>query len=97
MNRVGVAELKASLSSYLARVKAGEAVVVTEHGRPVARLVPIAAEDDIADAHLATLERAGLLRRGSGPVDLAILELARPEDPAGQSRAFLLDDRDTGR
>lgn len=39
-DQVGVRELKASLSAYLRRVAAGESVVVTDHGRPVARLVP---------------------------------------------------------
>ena len=33
-------ELKARLSEYLARVTDGEDVVVTDRGRPVARLVP---------------------------------------------------------
>jgi prevent-host-death family protein len=37
---VGVRELKARLSEYLREVKSGRTVVVTEHGRPVARLVP---------------------------------------------------------
>ena len=37
---VGVRELRQNLSVYLARVKRGEAFAVTEHGRPVARLVP---------------------------------------------------------
>ncbi len=37
---VGVRELKAKLSEYLDRVGAGEVVVVTDRGRPVARLVP---------------------------------------------------------
>ena len=41
MTLVGVAELKAALSSYLARVREGETVTVTDHGRPVAKLVPI--------------------------------------------------------
>ncbi len=36
----GVRELKAKLSEYLERVAAGEVVVVTDRGRPVARLVP---------------------------------------------------------
>jgi prevent-host-death family protein len=40
---VGVRELRQNLSKYLDRVKAGEDLVVTEHGREVARLVPIAA------------------------------------------------------
>jgi prevent-host-death family protein len=38
---VGVRELKAKLSEYLGRVAAGEDVVVTDRGRPVARLVPV--------------------------------------------------------
>jgi len=38
--KVGVRELRAGLSAWLERVKAGDEVVVTERGRPVARLVP---------------------------------------------------------
>ncbi len=37
---VGVRELKARLSEYLRKVKAGRTVVITERGRPVGRLVP---------------------------------------------------------
>lgn len=37
---VGIRELKESLSAYVDRVKNGEALTVTEHGTPVARLVP---------------------------------------------------------
>ncbi len=35
---VGVRELRDHLSAYLERVKAGEVLTVTEHGRPVATL-----------------------------------------------------------
>jgi prevent-host-death family protein len=38
---VGVRELKQRLSQYLDRVEAGEEVVVTDRGRPKARLVPV--------------------------------------------------------
>jgi prevent-host-death family protein len=41
---VGVRDLRQNLSKYLDRVKAGEDLVVTEHGREVARLVPVAAD-----------------------------------------------------
>jgi len=44
-NRVGVRELRQNLSVYLERVKEGERLEVTEHGRPVALLVPLPAED----------------------------------------------------
>jgi prevent-host-death family protein len=39
---VGVRELRQNLSRYLQRVKEGEAFVVTERGREVARLTPSA-------------------------------------------------------
>lgn len=38
---VSVRELKDRLSEYLRRVQAGERVVVTDHGRSVAEIVPI--------------------------------------------------------
>jgi prevent-host-death family protein len=40
MDRVGVRELRQNLSKHLERVKAGEALAVTERGRVVARLIP---------------------------------------------------------
>jgi prevent-host-death family protein len=36
---VGIAELRAHLSDWLAQVRAGQEIVVTERGLPVARLV----------------------------------------------------------
>jgi prevent-host-death family protein len=39
---VGVRELRQNLSKYLRRVKDGESLTVTEHGREVARMVPLA-------------------------------------------------------
>ena len=38
----GIRELKSQLSAYLRQVKAGERIVITERGRPIGRLVPIA-------------------------------------------------------
>lgn len=38
MTTVGVRELKAHLSEYLARARAGEVIIVTERGKPVAQL-----------------------------------------------------------
>lgn len=51
MASVGVRELRQNLSRYLARVKAGEALEVTEHGRLVARLSPaLHGSDDYEEA-----------------------------------------------
>lgn len=41
MKRVGVAELKNGLSRHLRAVEGGEVLEITDHERPIARLVPI--------------------------------------------------------
>lgn len=41
MATVSAAEAKASLSEYLRRAEAGEEIIVTRNGEPVAKLVPI--------------------------------------------------------
>lgn len=44
MISVGIKELKTRLSSYVDRVRHGEEVVITEHGREVALVIPISGE-----------------------------------------------------
>ena len=44
--KVGVRELRQNLSVYLARVKKGQALTVTEHGRAVAELRPLPTPTD---------------------------------------------------
>jgi len=39
--RVGTRELKNKLSEYMRRVKAGETIIVTEHGKSIGQIVPI--------------------------------------------------------
>jgi prevent-host-death family protein len=38
---VGIRELRDGLSAHLAEVRRGHVVTITDHGRPVARIVPI--------------------------------------------------------
>jgi prevent-host-death family protein len=38
--RIGIRELKSTLSECVREVKAGKTLIVTEHGRPVARIIP---------------------------------------------------------
>lgn len=38
---VGVRELRDGLSRHLATVREGHTITVTDHGRPVARIVPV--------------------------------------------------------
>ena len=60
---VGVRELKNQLSSFLDRVKAGEEITVTEHGRPVARLSAVGGDVD----RLAELVAAGIVQPATTP------------------------------
>jgi prevent-host-death family protein len=41
MTRMGIRELRDNLPAVIRRVRAGEGIEVTDHGHPVARLVPI--------------------------------------------------------
>ena len=69
MSRVSVSELKARLSHYLREVRRGGEVEVLDRGVPIARLSGIARESgESDDERLARLERAGVLRRGSGDI-----------------------------
>ena len=54
---VGIRQLKEQLSHFVEQVKTGETVVITERGKPVGRIVPMAPSLDIrleqlAQAHL---------------------------------------------
>jgi prevent-host-death family protein len=55
---VGVRDLKAHLSEYLHKVRGGQVVVVTDHGKVVARILPV--EQDL-DERLQAMQAAGLL------------------------------------
>jgi prevent-host-death family protein len=64
---VGAYDAKTRLSELLDRVEKGEQIVITRHGRPVARLVP-ERSDDVAQAIDAldriTARRERLAHRG---------------------------------
>ncbi len=94
--RASVAELKAQLSRFLAVVKAGEEVIVTERGKPVARLRSI--EDaDGENAHQVSLVRAGLARPPLRALPNDFIHRPRPADPAGRALTLLLEERAEGR
>ena len=57
-NLVTAFEAKTRFVDLLARGEAGESVVITRHGRPVARLVPFSDVVDRAEARLAAARLA---------------------------------------
>jgi len=95
MKTVPVAELKASLSAYLRRVKAGEDVLVTERGRPIARLTPAGPAG--WPAHLESMAAQGLITAGVSKLPPGFWRLPRPKDPKGLVMRGLLEERAGGR
>src|SRR5450759_1261516 len=71
MRTAAISKLKATLSEFIGYVKAGEEILVTDRGQPVARIVPVG---DLPndDARRMDLIRRGILRPGKGPL--------KPED-----------------
>jgi prevent-host-death family protein len=53
MLQIGAFQAKNTLGSLLDRVEGGEEIVITRHGRPVARLVPETGRWDVAAARAA--------------------------------------------
>lgn len=96
MKTATVSKLKASLSEYLRQVKAGEEVLVTERGRPIAKLTPAGGSSDLRQ-QLADMEKQGLVKIGSGRLPKSFWDLPRPRDPKGLVVKSLLREREEGR
>ena len=74
---VGIRELKDKASAIIDRVEEGEAITVTKHGRPVARIVSTA-----TPPHLAALVADGTVRPGEGP-----RFMPKPSKPRGRGKS----------
>lgn len=95
MQTTTISKLKASLSTYLRQVKAGEEVVITEYGRPVARLLPPSPVS--LSEHLQDMEKTGLVRCGKQPLPDDFWDLRRPSDPQAAVRSTVVREREEGR
>lgn len=83
MREIGAFEAKTHLSALLEAVEAGEEIVITRRGRPVARLVP--ADTD------------GLARRAEALSRIAALRAELTAAGMAVDRAAILEARDEGR
>jgi prevent-host-death family protein len=77
---IGAFEAKNKLSALLDRVEQGEEIVITRHGRPVARLVPNIGGIDHSEVK-ATLQRMRerAVQNKIGPFDWERLKADRDE------------------
>ncbi len=97
MKTAKVSELKASLSKYVAHAKSGEEVMITERGKPVAKLVPIPQDEDPEMERMRDLERRGLITLGTGKIPDEFWDMPMAEDPEGLVLKALLEEREHGR
>ncbi len=86
--RAGVRELRQNASKLLDRVAAGESIEITNHGRAVARLVPI---DHIYPRAFEVLLAEGLIHPGAGSPWVVEPREAPPGTPS--SEALLQEQR----
>jgi prevent-host-death family protein len=96
MKTAAVSELKARLSKYLDRVKAGEEILITDRGNPVARLTPIVRAKTSRQT-IGIMEKRGLIKLGSGKLPKNFWSMPRPADPEGMVLKALLEEREGGR
>jgi prevent-host-death family protein len=82
-NKVGIRELKQNASAVVALAKGGESVTITEHGKPVAMLIPY--PQDI----ITRLELEGKLVKGTDSFDFAEIRRTKLD---GTTIADLLDE-----
>ena len=76
MKSASISEAKNRLSAYIDRVRRGETVLITDRGRPVARLAPLEPGTKAHEhAQLDELARLGIVRLPARP------PLKRPPTP----------------
>jgi prevent-host-death family protein len=78
VSEIGAFEAKNKLSALLDRVERGEEIVITRHGRPVAKLVPTNGEIDRSQAQAALQRmRDRAVQAGLGAFDWETLKVDR--------------------
>lgn len=90
---IGVRELRQNASKYLAWVGQGHEIIVTNHGEPAARLVPIL---DPSEDRIQAKIRSGRLiapEDPGNPMDIPIVVPSGPVRPSQEILDELREDR----
>jgi prevent-host-death family protein len=88
MTSVGIRELRDNLSQYLRRVREGELLVVTDRGRPIGKLGPVAGGRSVERAR-ALVRRGVASWSGGKPRGLA----GAPRPKTGLVSDAVIEDR----
>lgn len=93
MREIGVRQLKASLSEVLRSIEAGESVRVTNHGKPVAEIIP--PRPTSMEDLLTQLAAQGRVTRATRSGPLPPFERQRLPDGVEGGSAMILAERDS--
>jgi antitoxin (DNA-binding transcriptional repressor) of toxin-antitoxin stability system len=95
MKIANIGELRNGLSRFLDYVRAGGRVVIMDRDRPVAEIVPLDRDSspESQSARLLSLEREGIVKRGSGKLPDAQLTGPLPGKTARVLDALLEERR----
>ena len=85
MITAGVRDLKDNLSKYLKSVKNGVGILITEHGKPIARILPEPQKKKSLEEQLAPLVAEGV-------VQLPTTKLKKTERPAIELKGKMLSE-----
>jgi prevent-host-death family protein len=99
MKTASITEAKNRLSALLDEVRAGETVIITDRGKPVARLEPAASSDHDEEGRIARLERSGILSPPRNPQSIEWILRNPPPRVENQDAVLkaLLEERRAGR
>jgi prevent-host-death family protein len=95
MRSVDIADLKNNLSAYMERVRAGEELLVKDRNRPIARLVPLAAGEDL-DLEEMELAAAGLVRLPTKSLPDSFWKMPAPHVSFEAAVSAVTSERDEG-
>ncbi len=94
MRTTNIAELKNHLSSFLADVKRGEEILISDRNKPIAKIVPLHNTSDFSAEELA-LAAAGILRLPeTSEIDESFLKEKRPALDSAAAIKAITDERD---
>ena len=92
MKQASISELKAHLSAFLDIVRRGDDVLITDRGRPIARLTPMQPHER-EESRRELLVRTGRLREPIKRLPKDFLTRTLAVDREGRSLRALLDER----
>ncbi len=92
MKAVNIAELKNRLSFYLNEVRGGTEILIKDRDLPIARIVPLAFDDQ--DQEMVALAARGRIRLGEGVIGEEFWEMPAPKVAAEAIRRAVAEERD---